>query len=120
MPATQEWEEIYTYVLRRLAAEKPVCLQVLQTRPSLEITVDRPVVSTNDTKIGSVALLIKDGFFDTARSGLEVLEELKRRGRSTAKPNVYEWCNKLTTMGFLYRNADKAYIATADAVDRIA
>ncbi len=44
---------------------------------------------------------ISEGFFDSGKTGNSAYEECKRRGFSTAKPNVYRELDKLAAMGFL-------------------
>lgn len=97
-------------ILSRLcsrAAQDPGILALLRSTPELVVTVDKRTIDASDTTLfGKLAVLIADGFFDTGRTGNAAFEELKRRGASTAKPNVYRECDKLAGYGFLTKESD--------------
>ena len=61
----------------------------------------RTIEATDQTLFGRLALLITEGFFDEPRNGNQAFVELKRRGKSTAKPNVYRELDRLAEQGFL-------------------
>jgi len=48
-----------------------------------------------------LAILISEGFFADVTSANTAFNELVRRGKGSAKPNVYKECDKLATLGFL-------------------
>ena len=92
----------------------PGVLQLLQQRPEIVVTFNRPVINADGgTLYGRLAGMIVDGFFDTPRNGNQAFEDLKRRGKSTATPNVYRECDKLAEQGFLTKEAS-GYQAVAD------
>lgn len=88
--------------LRVLAKSEPTLLKVLAQYPELQISVQRRVIESNaDTLRGLLALMLKEGFFDDPRNGNQAFQEVQRRGRPTAKPNVYRECDGLAQLGFL-------------------
>jgi len=93
--------DIYDYVRAR-AEKDPGILDLLARRPELRVTVERPVVEANSKTLrGALAVLISERFFDTPKNGNTAFNELKRRGKGTAKPNVYRELDELAEMGFV-------------------
>lgn len=91
----------------RLLDDAPTLLRVLQSQSEIEVKVVKRTVEMDGSTIqGSVALLIKEGFFDNVATGNSVFNEMKRRGVACAKPTAYQVCDKLTTMGFLVKERD--------------
>jgi len=66
----------------------------------------RTIEADGDSLRGQVAILISEKFFDDISTGNAAFNELKRRGKSVAKPSVYRECDKLAEMGFLTKEAD--------------
>ena len=61
---------------------------------------------TDDTLTGRLAGLIAEGYFDDGATASSAHTELQRRGRGSAKPNVYRECDKLAAMGFLTKESN--------------
>jgi hypothetical protein len=96
---------IYAEVKRR-AVNDPELLAVIMRRPEIQITVTRHTIQTDDSKLdGMLAVLISEGFFDDGATGNAAYDELKRRGKSVAKPSVYKVLNALAGKGFVTREA---------------
>ena len=82
-------------------------LKIIATRPELQVQVTRRTIEADgDSLRGQVAILISEKFFDDISTGNAAFNELKRRGKSVAKPSVYRECDKLAEMGFLTKEAD--------------
>lgn len=102
---------IYAEVKRRAVAD-PELLAVIMRRPAIQVTVTRHTIQTSDDKIdGMLAILISEGFFDDGATGNAAFEELKRRGKSVAKPSVYRAADGLAEKGFLTKEASGGYQA---------
>jgi hypothetical protein len=107
-------ENIYQEIKTRLLAERAGLLAVLAEKPEIEVIEKRRVVRmSTDKQPGFIAAMIARGFFDRTRSGSEVVDELKRRGRSVHHTNVYRDLNNLALDGFLTREGE-GYLAAAD------
>jgi hypothetical protein len=103
-------EEIYRYIIKR-AENDPGILQVLTSRPELRVTVQRTVIEADSSTLrGALAVLISKKFFNTPQNGNAAFNELKRLGRSVAKPNVYRELDKLAELGFVTKE-DAGYQA---------
>jgi hypothetical protein len=84
------------------AVKDPVILNLLASRPELNVSVAvRTTSLTDETLKGKLAKLVADGYFDKPVNGYTAFNELKRRGVSVAKPNVYRELDNLSGMGFL-------------------
>lgn len=95
-------DAIYPALRDRLAKEAPHLLEVLKVKPELRVQTTRERIEASQaTLFGRVAILIAEGFFDDGATASAAWTELGARGWSTAKPNVYKECDKLTTLGFL-------------------
>lgn len=107
-------EVLYQRFKSRLIKEAPALLCVLAAGPELEVTIERQVLDVNGSTLrGRLALMIADGYFDTARPGADAFKELGRNGFSTANPNVYRELKELAALGFLTSEAD-GYKAVPD------
>lgn len=101
-----DMDAIYTEVKRRAAAD-PGVLKILASQPEITVTVERKEINTSeDTLLGKIGLLIKEGYFDNVQTGNAAFNELKRRGQSVAKPSVYRECDKVAAAGFLTKESD--------------
>ncbi len=95
-------EDLYQRFKARLAADAPAILQVATIRPEIDVTVTRRKIEADEgTLQGRLAILISEGFFADVTSANTAFNELVRRGKGSAKPNVYKECDKLATLGFL-------------------
>lgn len=104
-------DDLYDAIKRRLIAEAPALLKVLVTKPEIDVEVQRETVTADGKSwLGRVALLVKEGWFDSPRKGQVVFEEVKRRGGTGVGPRAYEACDKLLGMGFLTKETD-GYLA---------
>ena len=104
---------IYAYVKHR-ATNDPELLAVIMRRPEIQVAVTRHTIHTDDSKlVGMLAILISEGFFDSGATGNAAYDELKRRGKSVAKPSVYRVADQLAEKGFLTKEAS-GYRAVAD------
>jgi hypothetical protein len=110
---------IYSIVRDRLAAEAPGIIKLMTIRPELEVQVERRTLTqSEDTLQGRLARLIGEGFFKDPQKADRARDELARRGVSGARPTFYKELDKLTTLGFLTKEAD-GYRAVADMKVRI-
>jgi hypothetical protein len=101
-----DMDAIYAEVKRR-AQSDPGILAVIRSHPEIEVTIQRRTIQVDETKPqGMVAILISEGFFDTSAPGNAAFNELKRRGKSIAKPSVYQAADKLAEYGFLTKEGD--------------
>lgn len=120
LPTTREvgdgpldMDAIYAEVKRR-AESDPGVLAMLTQKPELVVTVKRHVIQTDDSRVdGMLAILISEGFFDGGATGNSAFDELKRRGKSVAKPSVYRAADSLAEKGFL-RKDSSGYRAVPD------
>lgn len=62
-----------------------------------------------ERKCVNCAALISQNFFDSGATGNSTFNELKRRGFSTAKPNVYRELDKLAELGFVTKEGLEGY-----------
>lgn len=94
-------EALYQAIRRRLSRD-PAVLCVMAVKPELRVEITRHVVEVSHSTLrGRLAELISEGFFETGETGNAAYNELRRRGFSTAKPNVYRELDKLAELGFL-------------------
>lgn len=108
-------EALYQRLKTRLMREAPALIKLLASRPELQVSVERPVLEIDGKTLkGRLAQLIADGWFAGPKTGNAAFEELKRRGASTAKPNVYRELDKLAELGFVTKEAT-GYQAVLDA-----
>jgi hypothetical protein len=104
IPAT-DMDAIYAYVKHR-AITDPDLLAVIMRRPEIQVTVKRHTIQMDDSKLdGMLAVLLNEGFFDNGATGNAAYDELKRRGKSVAKPSVYRVADQLAEKGFLTKEA---------------
>jgi hypothetical protein len=99
-------DEVYELVKERALAD-PKLLALFQRVPEIEVTksVERIHVDYN-SQPGVIAAMIAEGFFVDATKPAEVINELKRRGRSVHPANVSRDLGRLTEQGFLTKEAD--------------
>ena len=111
----EELEAIYTFVRTR-ANEDPGVLQILQQQPELRVKRERRTIEMDESNLkGSLAILIAEKFFDTAREFAEVRRELIRRGfLGTKAPNqqISQSLQGIVELGFLTKE-DAGYQAVA-------
>lgn len=109
-----ETDSLYEDFKARLLRDAPALLRVLSDVPELEVKIERRVIeASGDTLRGRLALLIRDRFFDEAKTANTAYNELQRRGFKTAKPNVYREADNLSALGFLTKE-DGGYRAVAE------
>lgn len=95
----------YETIRERLLRD-PAVLAVLASRPEIDVEVRRVRIEASDqTLYGRLAILVAEGYFDEPRNGNTAWNELKRRGQSSAKPNVYRELDKLASQGFLTKES---------------
>jgi hypothetical protein len=100
--AAGDEEQLYQRFKARFLAEAPELLQVLVSRPEIVVKVERQVIDVDGgTLRGKLALLIKNGFFDSGATGYAAWKELNRLGSKPAKVSVYTELKDLARMGFL-------------------
>lgn len=106
LPIDREFESLFQAIKER-AARDPGVLALLASRPELQVTVERRVISVDETTtVGRMAILISEGFFDQTATGNSAFNETKRRNWGIAKPTVYDQLDKITRLGFLTKEAD--------------
>ena len=105
--------EIYDYVTDRARRDNGI-LQLLSTRPELRVTIQRPTIELDDSKLGGkIARLIADGFFDKPKDRAAVAAELIRRGGLKPKTNLKilsPFLAQLTEQGYLTAESE-GYLA---------
>lgn len=112
-------EALYQRFKARLMKEAPKLLKVLAISPEIEVSETRETIEIDGKSLrGRLALLITKGFFDEPKVGNAAFNELKRIGHSTAKPNVYKECDRLTELGFLTKE-ESGYQAVPGMKSRI-
>jgi len=113
-------DAIYRYIVDRACREQePAVLSLLAERPELMVNVQRKTIQMDGVTLrGFLATLITEKFFDTPKNGNQAFQETQRRGRRTAKPNVYRELDGLTELGFLVKE-ESGYQAVAGMKIRI-
>lgn len=98
----------YADFKRRLMEDgDPAVIRLLTSKPEIDVKIERQTIEIDESKlIGRVAAMIVDGFFDQPTTASAAFADLQRRGKGSAKPNVYKACDDLTTMGFLTKEKD--------------
>lgn len=109
MPADQDFEATYAAIKARLLSDLPTeqaLLRLLVLKPELMVEVTRQVIHVDGKTLrGRIARLVADGFFGSARTSAQVLEELLKRGAD--RPSNIELGNEmkaLCDMGFFTRD----------------
>jgi hypothetical protein len=93
--------------LKRRAAKDPEVIALVARRPEIVVTEERSVIRMDaTTQPGFLAGMIARGFFDSPVANATVKAELKRRGRSVHDANLSRDLNKLSELGFLFRERD--------------
>lgn len=106
-------------VLRRLRTD-PQLIGVIDRDPKIVIHHQPVEITIEGTTLrGRLARLLHEGFFDEAKNGNSAFNELKRRGASVAKPNVYRELDKLAEWGFVTKEPTGGYLAIAAAKRRL-
>lgn len=93
-------DALFDRFVQRLSKNKAL-LKVAFTIPEIEIETSRPVVEMGDNLQGWTVMLISEGFFDKGANGQSAFDELHRRGKKLAKPNIYPVLRKLANLGAL-------------------
>ena len=118
-------EEMLFRRFRDRLLRDPIVLKVLATEKRIEVTTKEHTLEVDgSTMNGRIALLVKDGFFETARSGNAVWTEIKKKGwpagAKMAPGSLYDYLSDLARDGFLTVNLqDKTYTSVDDAAKRI-
>jgi hypothetical protein len=105
-------EQLYQRVKARLAEEAPALLKVLTVTPQIQLEEKFETIEVDGkTPKGRVARLILDGWFDTPKNANKATEEINRRGGALVAARVYEACDALVALGFLYKQklANRSY-----------
>ncbi len=117
LAAQPDEEAMYQRIKARLSKEAPQILEVLVERPQIrvETQVEKIKIDGKSPK-GFIARLILDGWFSAPKNGNQTYEEVKRRGGGAhASARIYEACDALVALGFLYKtktsNRSNAYVA---------
>jgi hypothetical protein len=104
--------DIYVYVLERARTENPQTLRLLLERPEIEVRRERKTIALDAGNLkGSLAVLLSEGFFDTAVEFADVRRELIRRGMLGVKaPNqqISQSLQSIVEMGFLTKESTGA------------
>lgn len=112
-PATAVDEEsLYQRFKSRLQLEAPALIRVMVNKPEIAVELSREEIRADGTSAyGLLALLIKEGFFDSSQNGNAAWKEMQRRGFGGIAARVYEQLPKLTTQGFLTKEGKDGYKA---------
>ena len=99
------WNEIWPRVCDRFTralCKDPVIANLLIHQVEFVVGMEtRTVNLTDETLKGKLAGLVAEGYFDKPMNGNSAYNELKRRGVSVAKPNVYRELDNLSGLGLL-------------------
>ncbi|MBZ5522232.1 MAG: hypothetical protein LAP21_08320 [Acidobacteriia bacterium] len=96
--------KLFNGLLSRLLQSPGLLLEISALQPEIVVQTRKQVIEiAGDTLRGRLARLIAENFFDAGANGQRAFDECKRRGWSTAKPNVYRELDKLAEMGFLLK-----------------
>jgi hypothetical protein len=113
-------EALYQTIKARLIAEVPGILLLLETRPELEVTVERRTLQARgDSTLGRVARLIKSGALAESKRFREILVALERTGPRINNKSLSSALQELVAAGFLVRESVDRYAAAADMAIRI-
>ena len=84
------------------AIKDPIILNLLLRRPEINLSIATQEISlTSETLRGKLAGLVAEDYFNKPVNGNTAYNELKRRGASVAKPNVYKELDNLAAMGIV-------------------
>jgi hypothetical protein len=107
--------QVYAESLEPLAASlvgDEVAMSLTRNVPVIDVTVRKYVIEADDSTLrGRLAVLIAQGFFDSAQTGNSAFNELQRRGAGSAKPNVYREMDKLAELGFVTKEPSGGYLS---------
>lgn len=83
-PAKSDWDRAFPpEQMSELAAwlqTHPGLVELLRQKPTVRVTVARPVLTLNDETLpGKIGVLISEGFFSTPKSNADVFRETRRR-----------------------------------------
>lgn len=99
----QKWK---TRLVAELKQEAPALIKVLATASELDVTVEQRTVDLDGSSLkGRIARLIAQDFYQTERTGGEVLKELRRTGPDVHPSNVLRTHDEFTAMGLLTRES---------------
>jgi hypothetical protein len=113
-------EALYQTIKARLIDDAPGILRLLETRPELEVTVERRTLQARgDTTLGRVARLIKAGALAESRRFRDILVMLERTGPRVNNKSLSSVLAELVAAGFLVRESVDRYAAVADMAIRI-
>ena len=97
-------EHLAKAVIAQIRRDPAMLAEVEAIRPEIRVSVQKQVVQLDASTLrGKLALMIADGHFESPTNGNSAFNELKRRGQSVAKPNVYRELDKLAESGFLLK-----------------
>lgn len=95
-------EALYQAFKTRLVAEAPGLLRVLETRPEIEVQVQRKTLQLDEFSLkGRIAKLLRDGFFREPRGCGSVRTALKRTGPDANTANIGRALDDFTRDGFV-------------------
>jgi hypothetical protein len=113
-------DALYEAIKERLIAEAPAILRLLETRPELEVTVERRTLQARgDSTLGRLARLIKSGALAESKRFREILVALERTGPRVNNKSLSVALAELVAGGFLVRESVDRYAAVADMAIRI-
>lgn len=93
---------------RTRALRDPVLLQVLVSRPEIEVKVERRTIQTDgSTMKGRVARLLAEGFYDDGSTNSATRQELRRTGPDVNNAALGKVLSDFHHMGFFTLDGDK-------------
>lgn len=110
-------EALYERFRARLLKDpKVLAVAVAVPRVEVETKVER-ITLDGKTANGRVALLLREGFFDSQRGAPEATNEINRRGGNFERITVYKALEEMCERGFLYRESlgNRSVVYTAVA-----
>lgn len=101
--------------------DAPPLLLVNTEVPQLRVGIDKPEISIllkrktiemdGSSVVGTIAILISEGFFDQTITAQKVISELRRRGLSFKDGTARDRCADIAQMGFLTKEGKEGYRA---------
>jgi hypothetical protein len=109
MPASDE--DRYQQFKRRLLDEAPAIIQLLTSRPEIELRVQRKTVAVDETSVkGRVAKLLANDFFKEPQGQGDTRTELRQSGPDVNTGTLSKVFAELLADGFLRKHGMTKYI----------
>lgn len=119
--ATSDDDALADRVIQRILARDPAPLiQLVKTRPEIEVHWERKSVTLDGTTVkGRVARLLAEDFFASGKRPGEVRSELQRTGRDVNSNTLQTVLVELVVDGFLTNEGSGRYKSVPEALVRV-